>query len=71
MVFLLTRDYMMSDLLLNKRRVSWVYGKRTTLYQNHQFNIEKPLPYKEEVNYIDNEVYNKSNEFGMRIVSRI
>ena len=64
-VFLLTRDYMMSDFALNKKEESrGVYGKRTTLYQNHQFNIEKPTAfYKEEVNYIDNDVYNKSNEF--------
>jgi len=64
-VFLLTRDYMMSDFALNKKEESkGVYGKRTTLYQNHQFNIEKPIDfYKDEVNYIDNEVYNKSDEF--------
>ena len=64
-VFLLTRDYMMSDFALNKKEESrGVYGKRTTLYQNHKFNIEQPLAlYKEEVNYIDNEVYSKSEEF--------
>ena len=64
-VFLLTRDYMMSDFALNKKEESQgVYGKRTTLYQNHKFNIEQPLAfYKEEVNYIDNTVYNKSDEF--------
>jgi hypothetical protein len=64
-VFLLTRDYMMSDFALNKKDESkGVYGKRTTLYQNHQFNIEKPIAfYKDEVNYIDNEVYNKSDEY--------
>ncbi|MBC5840962.1 carboxypeptidase-like regulatory domain-containing protein [Flavobacterium sp. F-380] len=64
-VFLLTRDYMMSDFALNKKEESrGVYGKRTTLYQNHKFNIEQPLAlYKEEVNYIDNEVYSKSEEY--------
>ena len=64
-VFLLTRDYMMSDFALNKKEESkGVYGKRTTLYQNHKFNIEKQTAfYKEEVNYIDNEVYNKSDEY--------
>lgn len=64
-VFLLTRDYMMSDFALNKKEESkGVYGKRTSLYQNHKFNIEKPAQfYKEEVNYIDNEVYNKSEEY--------
>lgn len=64
-VFLLTRDYMMSDFALSKKEESrGIYGKRTTLYQNHQFNIEKPVAfYKDEVNYIDNAVYNKSDEF--------
>ncbi len=64
-VFLLTRDYMMSDFALNKKDESkGVYGKRTTLYQNHKFNIEKPAAfYKDEVNYIDNDVYNKSDAY--------
>ncbi|HJR99555.1 MAG TPA: DUF5686 family protein, partial [Flavobacterium sp.] len=64
-VFLLTRDHMMSDFALNKKEESkGVYGKRTTLYQNHQFNVEKPATfYKDEVNYIDNEVYNKSDRY--------
>ncbi|MBD0724163.1 hypothetical protein B6A10_03125 [Flavobacterium sp. L1I52] len=64
-VFLLTRDYMMSDFALRKKDESrGVYGKRTTLYQNHKFNIEKPASfYKEEVNYIDNDVYNKSDKY--------
>ncbi len=64
-IFLLTRDYMMSDFALNKKEESkGVYGKRTTLYQNHKFNIEKPTAfYKAEVNYIDNEVYNKSDDY--------
>lgn len=64
-VFLLTRDYMMSDFALNKKEESkGVYGKRTTLYQNHKFNIEKPVAfYKDEVNFIDNEVYNKDEKY--------
>lgn len=64
-VFLLTRDYMMSDFALNKKEKSkGVYGKRTTLYQNHKFNIEQPSKlYKDEVNYIDNEVYNRSEAY--------
>ncbi|MBK0370644.1 DUF5686 family protein [Flavobacterium agrisoli] len=64
-VFLLTRDYMMSDFALKKKEESkGVYGKRTTLFRNHQFNVEKPADfYREKVNYIDNEVYQKSNEY--------
>jgi hypothetical protein len=64
-IFLLTRDYMMSDFALNKKEESkGVYGKRTTLYDNHIFNKEKPEAfYREEVSYIDNAVYNKSDEY--------
>jgi hypothetical protein len=64
-IFLLTRDYMMSDFAINKKEESkGVYGKRTTLYDNHVFNKEKPDAfYREEVSYIDNEVYNKSDEY--------
>ena len=64
-VFLPTRDYMMSDFALRKKEESkGVYGKRTTLYRNFKFNEKKPEKfYKEEVNYIDNSVYNKSNDY--------
>ncbi|GAA4043824.1 DUF5686 and carboxypeptidase-like regulatory domain-containing protein [Flavobacterium chungnamense] len=64
-VFLLTRDYMMSDFAINKKEESkGVYGKRTTLVRNHKFNEVKPDKfYKEEVNFIDNEVYTKSDEY--------
>ncbi|MGQ7945519.1 DUF5686 family protein [Flavobacterium sp. WC2509] len=64
-VFLLTKDYLMSDFALNKNEKSkGVYGKRTTYYQNHKFNIPKPEKfYKEEVNFVDNEIYKKSDEY--------
>jgi len=64
-IFLMTKDYMMTDFALNKKEKSkGVYGKRTSLYQNHKFNEEKPEKfYKEEVNYLDKEVYNKSDEY--------
>jgi len=64
-VFLPTRDYMMSDFALRKKEESkGVYGKRTTLYKNFKFNEKKPDKfYKDEVNYIDNAVYAKSDEF--------
>ena len=64
-VFLLTKDYLMSDFALNKKENSkGVYGKRTSFYRNHQFNKEKPVAfYKDEVNYMDDEVYNKSDDF--------
>jgi hypothetical protein len=64
-VFLLTRDHMMSDFALRKKEESkGVYGKRTTLYRNHAFNIPKPSKfYREEVNFLNNEIYQKSDEF--------
>ena len=64
-IFLMTKDYMMTDFALNKKEKSkGVYGKRTSLYQNHKFNEEKPEKfYKEEVNYLDKEVYNKSEAY--------
>lgn len=64
-VFLLTRDYMMSDFALNKKESSkGIYGKRTTLYRNHEFNKEKPAAfYKEEVNFIENDVFKKSEAY--------
>lgn len=64
-VFLLTRDHMMSDFALRKKEESkGVYGKRTTLIKNHKFNQEKPDKfYKEEVNFIDNSVYARTDEY--------
>lgn len=64
-IFLMTKDYMMTDFALTKKEKSkGVYGKRTTFYRDHQFNIEKPENfYKEEVNYLDKEVYNKSDAY--------
>jgi hypothetical protein len=55
----------MTDFALNKKENSkGVYGRRTSFYRNHQFNIKKPEKfYKEEVNYLDQEVYNKSDQF--------
>jgi Family of unknown function (DUF5686)/CarboxypepD_reg-like domain len=64
-IFLMTKDYMMTDFALNKKENSkGIYGKRTSLYRNHQFNIPKPEKfYKEEVNYLDKDVYNKSEDY--------
>ncbi|MDD3005711.1 DUF5686 and carboxypeptidase-like regulatory domain-containing protein [Flavobacterium sp.] len=64
-VFLLTRDYMMSDFSFSKKEESkGVYGKRTTLAKNHKFDIKKDDKfYKKEVNFYDNAIYNKTDEF--------
>lgn len=63
-VFLLKRDYIMSDFALNQKDKSrGVYGKRTSLYGNHLFGLERPEEnYKEQIQ--DNEVmYNQTDEF--------
>ncbi|VXB92934.1 conserved hypothetical protein [Flavobacterium sp. 9AF] len=64
-VFLLKRDYMMSDFSFSKKEESkGVYGKRTTLARNHQFDNKKEDKfYKEEVNFYDNKVFNRSQEY--------
>lgn len=64
-VFLLTRDHMMSDFAFNKKDKSrGVYGKRTTLFKDHKFDIKKPDGfYKQEVNFFDPTVYEKPDEF--------
>jgi hypothetical protein len=64
-VFLLKRDHMMSDFSFsNKEESKGVYGKRTTLYKKHKFNIPKENEfYKEEVNFYDKEAYNKPDEY--------
>ncbi|WP_297509027.1 DUF5686 and carboxypeptidase-like regulatory domain-containing protein [Flavobacterium sp.] len=64
-VFLLTRDYMMSDFSLSKKdEAKGVYGKRTSLFRNHKFNQPKPDKfYRDEVNFIDNAVYTRNEEF--------
>ena len=64
-VFLPTRDYMMSDFALKKKEESkGIYGKRSTLYRNFKFDEKKPEKFfKQEVNFIDNMVYKKTDEF--------
>jgi hypothetical protein len=64
-VFLLTRDFMMSDFSFSKKEEArGVYGKRTTLAKNHKFDILKEDKfYKKEVNFYNNSVFNKSDEY--------
>ncbi len=64
-VFLLTKDYLMSDFALKKSEKSkGIYGKRTTYFRDHTFNKEKPVAfYKDEVNYMDGDLYNKSDKY--------
>lgn len=64
-VFLLTRDHMMSDFAFSKKDKSrGVYGKRTTLFKDHKFDIKKEDGfYKKEVNNYDPTIYEKPDEF--------
>ncbi|NNK83381.1 MAG: carboxypeptidase-like regulatory domain-containing protein, partial [Flavobacteriaceae bacterium] len=64
-LFLVTRDYMMSDFAFNKKEKSrGVYGKRTTLYNNYKFDEEKDAKfYDEEVYNYDKDVYDRDDAF--------
>ncbi len=64
-VFLLTKDYMMSDFALNKKEKSrGIYGKRTTMFKNFKFDQKQPEDfYKEQVNNDDLSVYVKPDEY--------
>lgn len=64
-VFIIKRDYFMSDFALNKKEKSrGIYGKRTTLYDNYKFNIPKEKDfYKEKVFSFNEDVYNREDSF--------
>lgn len=64
-IFLVKRDYMMSDFALNKKEKSrGVYGKRTTLYNNYKFDKELNKKfYDEEVYNYNLDVYNRDENF--------
>lgn len=64
-VFLLTKDYMMSDFSFSKKDESkGVYGKRTTYFRNHKFNQKKAEDfYKADVNFLDTSIYQKDDEY--------
>lgn len=64
-VFLLKRDYMMTDFSFTKKEASkGVYGKRTTVYGDYQFNNEKPKQfYRTKSNAYDPLVMNRDSVF--------
>ena len=64
-LFLIKRDYFMSDFAFNKKEKSrGVYGKRTTLYDNYKFDIPKDEKfYNQEVFDFDKDIYNREDEF--------
>lgn len=64
-IFLLKRDYFLSDFAINKKEKSkGLYGKRTTLYNNYSFNeLKKSNFYETPNNVIDEKIYNQPDEF--------
>lgn len=64
-VFLITRDYFLSDFSLRKKEGSrGIYGKRTTLYDNYTFDkkLDEKV-YDERVSKYDEDVYTKGDDF--------
>ena len=64
-VFLLKRDYMMSDFSFGKKEESrGIYGKRTTMYKDYIFDeLKTDKFYKEQVDAYDESIYNKGADF--------
>ncbi len=64
-VFLIKRDYMMSDFAFSKKETSHgIYGKRTTLYDNYEFDRVKDKKfYDEEVYNYDKDIYDRDDDF--------
>ncbi len=64
-LFLIKRDYMLSDFALNKKEKSrGIYGKRTTLYDNYEFDTLRPESfYDQEVYSYNEDIYNRDDAF--------
>ncbi len=64
-IFLITRDYFLSDFSFRKKEgARGIYGKRTTLYDNYRFDIEKDKQfYSEQTDPYAYEIYNRPDEF--------
>lgn len=64
-VFLLTKDHMMTDFSISKKDESkGVYGKRTTYYKDHQFNLKRPENfYTSEINTYDENIMARDDAF--------
>ncbi|WP_121907990.1 DUF5686 family protein [Ulvibacter antarcticus] len=64
-IFLITRDYFMSDFSFRKKEeAQGIYGKRTTLYNDYVFDIPKDKKfYKGQVDPYQYEVYNRPDDF--------
>ncbi|MDC6365781.1 MULTISPECIES: DUF5686 and carboxypeptidase-like regulatory domain-containing protein [Flavobacteriaceae] len=64
-IFLLKRDYMLSDFSFSKKEKSrGVYGKRTTVYDNYAFDISRPEEfYKIESDPYDPRIFTRDTTF--------
>ena len=64
-IFLLKKDYMMSDFSLKKKdKAKGIYGKRTTMYKDYVFDEQKPDKfYNVKIDAFNEEIYNKGAEF--------
>lgn len=64
-VFLLKRDYMLSDFAFSKKEKSkGVYGKRTTVFDNYKFNTDRPEDfYKAKSDPYDPRVFEQDSTF--------
>lgn len=63
--FLLSRDYFLSDFAFKKKEESrGMYGKRTTLYDNYEFDkkLDREFYDKQVYNY-DKDIYNRDDAF--------
>jgi Family of unknown function (DUF5686)/CarboxypepD_reg-like domain len=64
-VFLLKRDYMLSDFSFNKKEKSkGVYGRRTTMYKNYTFNkVKNDGFYAKQTKVFDKSIFNKTDDY--------
>ncbi len=64
-VFLLKRDYMLSDFSFKKKeKAKGMYGRRTTMYKDYKFNEEKEAKfYAKEINIYDDNIYTKADDY--------
>ncbi|MBT8262273.1 MAG: DUF5686 and carboxypeptidase regulatory-like domain-containing protein [Bacteroidia bacterium] len=64
-IFLITRDYFLSDFSLKKKEgARGIYGKRTTLYDNYEFDKQKDKKfYGEQTDPYAYEIYNRPDDF--------
>lgn len=64
-IFLITRDFFQSDFTLRKKESSrGMYGKRTSLYENYKFDVQRdPKFFKKEINPINFDSYNRDAKF--------